>query len=209
MPKDSSMLIGSIVLAGGASSRMGRPKASLPFQGGTLLGRTVDLLLESTFPVVVVASGPEQELPPLPLESDLVHDATPGEGPLAALCDGLQFLQGKCDAAFVTGCDLPFLRGDFVDWLAQQIGAHQIVVPENPAAAGKPQPLAGLYRVDVLPQARALLATGKRSLQALLDACHTRVLPATALVAIDPSGRMLQSVNTPQEYDDAMRSAQG
>ena len=63
------MLIGSVVLAGGASSRMGRPKESLPFQGGTLLGRTVDLLLAHTWPVVVVAGRPEQELPPLPLET--------------------------------------------------------------------------------------------------------------------------------------------
>ena len=68
------MILGSIILAGGRSRRMGRPKESLPFAGSTLLGHTVDVLLDCTFPVVVVARDQEQELPPIHLEADLVFD---------------------------------------------------------------------------------------------------------------------------------------
>src|SRR5688572_29654059 len=106
------MLVGSIILAGGRSRRMGQPKESLPFGGTTLLGRTVETLLDRTWPVVVVAR-PEQQLPPLPLEARVVADDLPGQGPLQAIASGIRWLRGsngglgERDAAFVTGCDAP------------------------------------------------------------------------------------------------------
>ena len=48
--------VGGIVLCGGQSRRMGRPKAWLPFAGETMLARVVRLLSEAVSPIVVVAS---------------------------------------------------------------------------------------------------------------------------------------------------------
>ena len=108
------MLVGSLILAGGRSRRMGRPKEALPFADGTLLGNVAELLLDCTWPVLVVSRDADQELPPLPLEAALVHDDQPGSGPLAAIRTGMQQLRasgelGEQDAVFVTGCDAPFL----------------------------------------------------------------------------------------------------
>ncbi len=47
---------GGIVLCGGQSKRMGRPKAWLPFGGETMLERVVRLLSEVVHPIVVVAA---------------------------------------------------------------------------------------------------------------------------------------------------------
>src|SRR5829696_4122062 len=57
--------VGGIVLCGGRSSRMGRPKAYLPFGNETLLQRTVRVLGEVVDPIVVVAA-PDQDVPGLP-----------------------------------------------------------------------------------------------------------------------------------------------
>ena len=54
----------AIVLAGGRSSRMGTPKALLPFGGRPLIGHIVDTLAQVADDIVVVAS-PGQELPEL------------------------------------------------------------------------------------------------------------------------------------------------
>ena len=60
--------VGAIVLCGGMSRRMGRPKAWLPFgPDEVMLQRVVRLVREVVGPVVVVAA-PEQELPMLPGE---------------------------------------------------------------------------------------------------------------------------------------------
>ena len=59
------MDVGGIVLCGGQSSRMGRPKALLPFGPEVMLERVVRILSAVARPIVVVAA-PDQELPPLP-----------------------------------------------------------------------------------------------------------------------------------------------
>src|SRR4051794_21124741 len=99
---------GGIVLCGGQSQRMGRPKAWLPFAGELLLPRVVRLVREAVAPVVVVAAA-DQELPPLPDEVQVVRDEQKGRGPLQGLAAGLASLAGRVEAAYVSSCDVPFL----------------------------------------------------------------------------------------------------
>src|SRR5262245_3646442 len=51
----TGLAVGGIILCGGQSKRMGRPKAWLPFAGETMLPRVVRLLGEVVQPIVVVA----------------------------------------------------------------------------------------------------------------------------------------------------------
>src|SRR5262245_13826323 len=102
-----SVRVGGVVLCGGKSTRMGRPKAWLPFGGETMLGRVVRLLGEVVDPIVVVAAE-EQDLPPLPRAIRVVRDEEKGRGPLQGLSAGLAALKGVADAAYVSSCDVPF-----------------------------------------------------------------------------------------------------
>jgi len=103
------MRTAGVVLCGGQSSRMGRPKAWLPFGNELMLPRVVRLLSEVVSPVVVVAA-PGQEVPPLPPGVEIAHDAEPGRGPLAGLCAGLATLRGGPTPLTSRPCDVPFLR---------------------------------------------------------------------------------------------------
>src|SRR5262245_46114604 len=89
--------VGGVVLCGGQSSRMGRPKAWLPIGGETMLGRVVRLLGEVVSPLVVVAA-PGQELPPLPPGVTVVRDPERGRGPLQGLAAGLPALGGTVES---------------------------------------------------------------------------------------------------------------
>src|SRR5260370_25906057 len=105
--------IGGIVLCGGQSKRMGRPKAWLPFAGELLLPRVVRLLREVVAPIVVVAA-PEQDLPPLPAGVSVVRDEEKDRGPLHGLLACLQALQGQAESAYLSGCVVPFLNTAFI-----------------------------------------------------------------------------------------------
>src|SRR5262245_34047549 len=102
----SGLRVGGIVLCGGQSRRMGRPKAWLPFGGELMLPRVVRRLREAVEPVVVVAA-PAQEVPSLPDEVAVVRDEVEARGPLQGLLAGLDALEGRSDAAFLSACDVP------------------------------------------------------------------------------------------------------
>src|SRR5437764_15154428 len=96
--------VGGIVLCGGQSKRMGRPKAWLPFGAELMLPRVVRLLGEAVAPLVVVAA-PGQDVPALPPDVTIVRDEEKGRGPLQGLAAGLRALEGRADAAFASSCD--------------------------------------------------------------------------------------------------------
>ena len=200
------MYIGSIVLAGGRSRRMGKPKESLPFLGTSLLGRTVETLMLCTHPVLVVARDSAQDLPPLPLECDVTFDREPEGGPLYAFATGLRAVAGQCDAVFVSSCDMPFLHERVVHWLATEIGDAALAIP---SVEGVLQPLAALYRTSVAEEVERLLAEGERSLRSVAERVSTRVLDEAAIDRLDPTRKFLRNVNQPEDYEAAVREIEG
>lgn len=195
------MLLGSVVLAGGRSRRMGRPKESLPIAGSTLLGLAVERLLLTTHPVVVLARDDAQELPPLPVECEIAYDRSAGAGPMRALRDALQLHQGRCDAVLVTGCDYPFLDEPAIAWLASQIGAHDAVVPK---ANGRLQPLCAIYRTTLLPRVEELVQAGVDTIRTVAEEPGAHVLDEDTLRRFDPELRFLRNVNDPASYEAAV-----
>ena len=195
--------VAGIVLCGGQSSRMGRPKAWLPFAGELMLPRVVRLLSEAVAPVVAVAA-PGQDLPPLPPGVEVVRDPEPGRGPLQGLAAGLAVLRGRAGAAYLSSCDVPFLRPAFVRRMIELIGDHVACVPR---VGGYLQPMAAVYRVEVAAVAERLLAEGRPRPAFLFDAVLTRFVTAEELADIDLSLQSLRNLNTPAEYEAALREA--
>src|SRR2546422_8168484 len=75
-----------LILAGGKSSRIVRPKAWLPLHGQPMLARVLERLAP-LFEERVVVRAPGQELPDV--EVRFVEDEDPGLGPVAGLMVGL------------------------------------------------------------------------------------------------------------------------
>ena len=195
------MKVGGIVLCGGQSQRMGRPKAWLPFAGELMLPRAVRLLGEVVQPIVVVAA-PEQELPALPAEVIVARDAEEGRGPLQGIAAGLQALTGQVDAAYVSSCDAPLLKPAFVRRMIDLLDAHAICVPH---LDGRPHPLAAVYRIDLLPTVQELLASDQRRVSGLLERASTRRGEARDLVDVDAPLQSLRNLNTVADFEAALR----
>lgn len=197
------LTIGGIVLCGGQSSRMGKPKAWLPFAGEFMLPRVVRLMSQVVSPIVVVAA-PEQDVPPLPAEVAIARDEEQGRGPLQGLAAGMKALAGRCDAAYASSCDVPFLQPAFVRRMVELLGDHDICVPR---ANGYHHPLAAVYRLSVLDTVQRLLAENRMRPLFLFEEARTRIVEPAELADVDPDLRSLRNVNTPEEYEAALREA--
>ena len=197
------MKVGGIVLCGGESRRMGRPKAWLPFGDEVLLQRVVRILHNVVDPVVVVAAT-GQDLPLLPPSVAVVRDAHKARGPLEGLAAGLERL-ASCgvDAAFASSTDVPFLEPAFVRRMIEYLGEQSIAVP---FADDRHHPLAAVYRTSVLTAVQRLLSENRLRPVFLFDAVPTRVVQAMELVDADPQLRTLWNLNTPADYESALAS---
>ena len=186
----------AIILAGGRSSRMGTPKALLPFDGEPLIAHIVRTL-KSRFHDIVVVAAPQQELPPLPVR--IVHDDVAYQGPVGGIFYGLQAAAGEL--GFVTSCDSAFVNMSLVQHLLTGAQGFDVVVPRW---GDRFQPLLAVYRKSVLPFLEAQLANGELRPVYLFDRVRTRVVEAGEITRFDPDGESFFNMNTPADYKAAL-----
>ncbi|MBS0262634.1 MAG: molybdenum cofactor guanylyltransferase [Planctomycetes bacterium] len=182
---------------------MGHPKAWLPFGPELMLPRIVRILSEVAGPVVVVAAR-DQALPALPAGIDILRDLQDDCGPLAGLATGLSALAGRCTTAYVTGCDVPCLKPEFVRHVVESLGAAEIAMPCDNERS---YPLAAAYQVSLTARVQALLKQGERRLLNLVQVCRCHKIDVADLRAIDPELQSLWNLNTPAEYTAALCAA--
>ncbi|MGV0653061.1 molybdenum cofactor guanylyltransferase [Mycolicibacterium thermoresistibile] len=183
--------LAAVVLAGGASRRMGRDKATLVYDGSTLVEGTVNAVAARCSPVFVVAA-PGQALPEL--DAEVLRDELRGVGPLLATGRGLRAAaEAGRELAFVCAVDMPFLTPEVIDTLAgpaARIPGVEIVLPWD----GREQYLAGIYRTALADRITGLIEAGERSMKALITRSDTQQI-------VLPAQRALTNVNTPAEYE--------
>jgi molybdopterin-guanine dinucleotide biosynthesis protein A len=181
---------------------MGRSKADLPWGDRTLLQHVVERLSQAAVRSVVVVAAPDQPLPILATEVLVARDRTPGNGPLEGVVAGLQALPMDCGAAYVTSCDAPWVEPSVVRHLVSLLEQHQAVVPCD---GDMVYPLAAIYTRDVVATAQANLDEGRRSLRELVQSIRARKVDVELLRVFDPQLLTLVNLNTPEEYEAALR----
>lgn len=202
-PPAAGMRTAGIVLCGGKSTRMGVPKATLPFGNETMLQRVVRLLGAVVSPIIVVAAR-DQSLPALPDDTMVARDEREARGPLEGIRAGLSALPPAIDAAYITSCDVPLLVPAYVERMIELIGDHDVAVME---VDGFAHPLSAIYRRSTLPQVEALLAQDRMRPLFLFDAVRTRRVTPEEIIAVDPELRTLRNLNTPEDYRAALAAA--
>jgi molybdenum cofactor guanylyltransferase len=203
LDQKSKIACGGVVLCGGRSSRMGLPKATLPFGDELMLQRVVRLLSPVVSPLVVVAA-PEQELPPLPASVIVARDDREGRGPLEGLLAGLAAIAPHADAAFATSCDVPLLVPAFVDVMIRRLKDASIAVPVEGQFH---HPLAAVYRTNVIGDITELLAADRLRPVYLFDRVATCRVSVDDLRSVDPRLDTLRNLNFVEDYYAAVAAA--
>jgi molybdopterin-guanine dinucleotide biosynthesis protein A len=191
----------ALILAGGASRRMGRPKAALELEGETLLHRVVRIALAACTEVVVVAA-PGQALPPLPEVARRVDDPAElvGSGPLVGALAGLRALDDS-DVVYIGAVDAAWLSTAHVDAMLGALEADPAalaVVPETIEDGRRiVHATSGAVRMPAAREtAIALVRSGQRALSRLYDGLDARRIAVAALAHPES----LRACNTPADY---------
>ena len=187
--------VSGFVFAGGESRRMGRDKALLPWEGGTLLGHALGRL-RRVCAEVAVSSGATPRYQDA--GARVVVDLVAGAGPLAGLVSVLA--QTPTPLALVLAVDLPFATPELLRFLVESAGADDAVVPVTRRG---PHPLCAVYRTTCLSPARRRLDAGEYKMTAFWPDVRVREVPETALTPFGDPAHLLSNLNSPKDYDDA------
>ena len=191
-----------VVLAGGASLRMGQSKAALSLHGEPMLRRVVRRLERALPNVLVIGPAELAELVP---GTRVTPDLAPGGGPLGGLRTALHITPTPW--AFVVACDMPFVAPALVQALARLAANAEregcdAVVLRTPRGL---EPLHTVYHRSCLATIERQIASTDHSLAALLNRLRVLVLDEAEAARVDPTGRSAFNANTPEEWQRAQQ----
>jgi len=189
--------LSGFVLAGGASHRMGRPKAGLVLGRETLLERQIRLLEVVSRSVAVVGSPAGFAGLAVPV----FPDDLPGCGPLGGIYTALR--KSRTEFALIVGCDLPFMQVRFLGYLAARALASQadVTVPQSPG--GHYEPVCAVYRRRALPAIRASLEAGKCKTSDFFHRVRSQTIPWREIARAGFPPRIFANMNTLAGYEAA------
>jgi molybdenum cofactor cytidylyltransferase len=190
----SSNRVAALILAAGASSRMGSPKQLLDWGGRPLVRAAAEVALAARLdPLMVVVGGAHaavaEALAGLPLRIITNPDYAAGQS--TSLRAGIAALGQDADAVVVLLGDQPFVTAAIVEQLVTewQASGAAIVAPTYAGQRGNPV----LFARAVFPE--LLDIQGDQGARAVLAADSTRV----RLIAFDDP-RPLADIDTPEDY---------
>jgi molybdopterin-guanine dinucleotide biosynthesis protein A len=176
-----------LVLAGGNSRRMGRPKAWLEVGNTNLLRYVVERLAPAFSEVMVSFAEPEQLEEPVPYR--IVFDRKRSTGPLAGLEAGL--VAARNEVIFAVACDMPYVTQEVVQIAVAAARGCDAAIPRFD---GRPEPVCGAYKRTALPFITGALNSGR-----LKTADIAGELDVTWLEGLDPGA--FRSLNTPEDLE--------
>lgn len=176
-----------LVLAGGESSRMGRPKAWLEVGDTNLLRYVVERLAPAFSEVMVSFAEPEQLEQLVPYR--VVFDRKRSAGPLAGIEAGL--VAARHDVVFALACDMPYVTRTLAELAVAAARSCDAAIPR---IEGRPEPVCGAYRKTALPAIIGALEAGRFKASEVTDQ-----LEVTWLEGLDAD--QFQSLNTPADLE--------
>ncbi len=178
------------ILAGGKSSRMGKNKASLTWNGDTFLHTLIDACRD--FPEIYVSVDDREKY--RDLSCTLVEDEEKEYGPLEGIYQVLK--QMDAPYAVMLATDMPMISREFLKALVSNItGEEDCLVLRR---EGRPQPLCSVYAKSILPVVEHMRRNREHKPGLLFQRVNTRYLD---LEELGFGEAVIANVNTPEEYE--------
>ena len=194
----------AVILAGGKSSRMKKDKGMSTLAGKPLVQHVIESI-RSTVDEIVVVVGSENQVTNYKsvVEDDarVVSDINDTISPLVGALTGFREAQGEY--VLLTGCDMPFINREAVEYLFQSAGGHHGATYQWPN--GWVEPLLAVYHLESsLALAQKQYNQGEMRLRMLLlNLGNVKMIPMEQLKKIDPDLDTFYNANTEEQLAKA------
>jgi len=184
--------VAGLVLAAGGSSRLGRPKQTLPYNGTTLLGHVLGSARACGFDQLVVAIGGAADDVRAKVDlsgAELVENREYGEGCSSSIAAALPALDPRCDVLVLMLGDQPGVGPTAVRTLLARHGGAPMAVSRYEDGRGHPF----AFRRSVFPELGEL--HGDKAVWKLIERRPDDV------VEVRVPGRVPRDVDTWADYE--------
>jgi molybdopterin-guanine dinucleotide biosynthesis protein A len=189
---------GGFVLVGGHSTRMGRDKALLEFQGSTLAGRIAECVRHVAGNVTLI--GPPNRY--RELGYTVIADRVPGCGPLGGVYTALSASHAEWN--LIVACDMPLVTKELFDALFSNAESGPSTVdcvvseltrtgPELVTSGAHLDPLCAVYH-------RRSVTAARRAIDRRILKMHDFVSTLRLRSHTVTDSALLSNVNTPPEW---------
>jgi molybdenum cofactor cytidylyltransferase len=196
--KTEKSSIAIIILAAGASTRMGRPKQLLEYKGRSLIQHAVEVATASVCHPIIVVLGANAELikPEIVASLETIENPFWHQGISTSIRMGIETLNkrdSKAEAAILMLCDQPFVSPSLIERLIEvyRTTSAPIVASEYERVLGVP----ALFDRTLFPQLTQLNS----------DAGARQIIKKfVKQVARVPFPQGIIDIDTPQDYSSAI-----
>ena len=182
------MSVVGFVVAGGRSSRMGRDKALLPWEGTDLLGHALARLAAVTVDVRILC-GPEPRY--LDRGVPAIIDVVPDAGPLGGVLTGLEAAAPR--GGLFLAVDLPLVPVPLVRRLVEESTGWDAVVPHSPRGR---EPLCAFYGPACLEPIRRCVALADFRMTAFWPGLRVREITPREILPFGDPGTLFFNLNS-------------
>ncbi len=195
---------GAIILAGGDSKRLGRPKALLDFNGRSLISLMVERLGKLFPEITVVTDRPDfyYDLS-VRLTGDILKQEE--KSPLRGIHAGLS--SSRHPYQFVAACDMPFLNLELINYMSRFAPYYDAVVPH--VGGEYYQPLHAFYKRSCIDIIERQVNLGRYKVSEFYRNLKIRFIAPPEIVRFDPKQESFVNINTWEDYEKAMELMAG
>ena len=198
--------ITGFVLAGGASRRLGCPKALLMLGGETMIERQLRVLRSVTQRALVVG-WPSDLLWPAKIKNlsgvPRLPDSQPGKGPLEGICTALT--HSRSEFNLFLGCDMPFVEPELLQFLCRRALESRADVTVPKSHQRRLEPLCAVYRRRVLPEIRASLDAGEYKVSMFYSRVKCEIIPWREIVKAGFPTHVFDNLNVKKDFQKAKK----
>ncbi|OPY72821.1 MAG: putative molybdenum cofactor guanylyltransferase [Syntrophorhabdus sp. PtaU1.Bin058] len=190
----------SAILAGGRNTRMGRDKATLVLDSELLIQRVYGVV-QRVFNTVVVVSNNHDALPGM--DVPIIRDVVAAQSPMAGIVSALMYT--GADYVFALACDMPFLSGEAIQYMLDNISGEDIIIPKTEKGY---EPLHAIYGRSCISYMLTLLERGKYKIRDILPYLSIKAVKEAPPFFCNGIS-VFTNVNTEEEFKKALAASKG
>lgn len=187
--------VSAVVLAGGASSRMGQNKALMRLGQKNMLERVIEPLRTVFEEIIIVTNNPEEYsmMKDVKFTKDCMEIST--KNSLVGILSGLH--KASNPYIFVVACDMPFLNPALLRYMVDALKEEDILIP---VVRGFLEPLHGIYGKGCIPIIKQQLNNKNYKIVDFFKYLEVKRISEECIKELDPELLSFININTYEEY---------